>query len=173
MKERTGHRILALDGGGSWALIQVMALQSIYGEETGGHEVLQHFDYVAANSGGSIVTAGLIADMPLSEILQLFEHQAHREAIFQKLPWTRWLGFGKLLAAINVGPRYRTSAKLTALQARLNSWGAKPLDQLTTVAGRTQPCAFRSRPMTMRAAERGFCATLTATQARGARAHRR
>lgn len=47
-------RILSLDGGGSWALIQVMALQAIYSENTTGHNVLKDFDLVAANSGGSI-----------------------------------------------------------------------------------------------------------------------
>ena len=52
-------RILSLDGGGTWALIQARALEKIYGESTRGHEVLRKFDYVVANSGGSIVAGAL------------------------------------------------------------------------------------------------------------------
>ena len=48
-------RILSLDGGGSWALIEVKALIALYGAGATGHEVLSHFDLAAANSGGSIV----------------------------------------------------------------------------------------------------------------------
>ena len=52
----TKFRILSLDGGGSWALIQVRALQAIYGDpDKKGHEILSDFDMVAANSGGSIM----------------------------------------------------------------------------------------------------------------------
>ncbi len=47
-------KILSLDGGGTWALLQVRALQLIYGPSVKGHEVLKDFDLVAANSGGSI-----------------------------------------------------------------------------------------------------------------------
>src|SRR4051794_26260797 len=41
-------RILSLDGGGSWALIQVRALIELCGEATQGHEVLRQFDLAAA-----------------------------------------------------------------------------------------------------------------------------
>ena len=37
-------RVLALDGGGSWAIIQAMALVKLYDENTTGHEVLADFD---------------------------------------------------------------------------------------------------------------------------------
>ena len=30
------YRILSLDGGGTWALLQVMALQRLYGRNAGG-----------------------------------------------------------------------------------------------------------------------------------------
>jgi uncharacterized protein len=51
------YRILSLDGGGTWALIQVKALIALYpgGAATPGLTVLNDFDLVAANSGGSIV----------------------------------------------------------------------------------------------------------------------
>ena len=39
-----GYRILSMDGGGSWALIEVRALIELYSESTTGHEVLADFD---------------------------------------------------------------------------------------------------------------------------------
>lgn len=54
-------RILSLDGGGSWALIQVRALTAIFerllrkgAAGITGHDVLRHFDFAAANSGGTL-----------------------------------------------------------------------------------------------------------------------
>ena len=57
------YRILSLDGGGSWALIQVKALIELFGPDKPGREVLQDFDLVAANSGGSIVLGCLVEDL--------------------------------------------------------------------------------------------------------------
>lgn len=45
------YSILSLDGGGSWALIQVKILQQRYGMDAGGHEILRKYDLVIANSG--------------------------------------------------------------------------------------------------------------------------
>jgi hypothetical protein len=56
-------KVLSLDGGGSWALIQARALEKIFTPETRGHELLRHFDLVVANSGGSLVAAGLAGDL--------------------------------------------------------------------------------------------------------------
>ena len=39
------YKILSLDGGGSWALIQARILQDIYGDIKG-HELLKKFDLV-------------------------------------------------------------------------------------------------------------------------------
>ena len=72
-------RILSLDGGGSWALIQVMALIDLYGDNATGHEVLREFDLAAANSGGSIVLGGLVEDMPLVTLLNFFLSEEKRK----------------------------------------------------------------------------------------------
>jgi patatin-like phospholipase/acyl hydrolase len=66
------YRILALDGGGAWALIQVEALIALYGEATRGHDVLSRFDMAAANSGGSLVLGGLVENLTLGDIRTLF-----------------------------------------------------------------------------------------------------
>src|SRR5215468_9384159 len=66
------YRILCLDGGGRWSLISVMALQSVFGARAKGHDILQGFDLVAANSGGSIVLGGLVENKSLAELIDLF-----------------------------------------------------------------------------------------------------
>jgi len=104
----TRYRILSLDGGGSWALIQVMALIDLYGGNATGHEVLREFDLVAANSGGSIVLGGLVEDMKLSDLLGFFLSEEKRKSIFVQrvlhLPGT---------------PKYETAEKLNGLEAAL------------------------------------------------------
>ena len=47
------YRILSLDGGGVWGLIEVKTLIALYSPETNGHDVLKEFDLVAGNSAGS------------------------------------------------------------------------------------------------------------------------
>ena len=52
---RKPYRILSLDGGGSWALIQAKALGAIYGAETDGWSILNRFDYAAKIPGIEVV----------------------------------------------------------------------------------------------------------------------
>lgn len=106
-------RILALDGGGSWALIQVMALIDLYSPQTTGRQVLADFDLAAANSGGSIVLGGLLEDMTLGDLLGFFLSLKKRQSVFVPklfhLPYT---------------PKYLTVKKLLGLQAALPRRGA-------------------------------------------------
>ncbi len=83
------YRILSLDGGGTWALIEVMALIDLYGGSTTGHQVLSDFDMVAANSGGSIVLGGLVDDMKLDDLLSFFLSQQKRDSVFVA-KWHLW-----------------------------------------------------------------------------------
>lgn len=105
------YRILTLDGGGSWALIEVMALIDLYGGNATGHGVLSDFDMVAANSGGSIVLGGLVEDMKLSDLLGFFLSQQKRESVFVE----KW--------HVPNTPKYRTDAKLRGLEAALPQRG--------------------------------------------------
>jgi len=70
------YRILSLDGGGSWALIQVRALIELYGRDKAGNEILRDFDMVAANSGGSRVLGGLVESVTLGQLPQYFENES-------------------------------------------------------------------------------------------------
>lgn len=118
-------KILSIDGGGSWALIPIRALQNIYGLDATGHNVLKNFDYVVANSGGSIVVAGLMANMKLSGILNFFMQQSWRDQLFQKLPW-----YKRIPRLMDFGPKYKTSQKLIGLHAALGDFGGTGLNEI-------------------------------------------
>ncbi len=111
------YRILSLDGGGSWSLIQVRALQEIYGIDFKGRDLLAKFDLVTANSGGSIVAAALIEDYTLAQILDIYEENNIKK-VFVKLPWYKKL---HPLQLFGIGPRYSTSDKLNGLESFFTS----------------------------------------------------
>jgi uncharacterized protein len=114
------YRVLCLDGGGAWALIEVRALINLYGKDTTGHQVLRNFDLVAANSGGSLVLAGLVEDQPLTAILQYFLDEDDRRSIFSP---TSKLGDDFLRLALGIGPKYSATAKLPAIEHLLPKTG--------------------------------------------------
>jgi hypothetical protein len=127
-----GYRILSLDGGGTWALIQVKALIKIYGVTTSGHTVLRDFDLVVANSGGSIVAASLACNFTLQEILNHFNDAAWRNQIFVSSPFLGYLPKSWPI------PKYSALAKLQGLQNVLqneSNFGATPLDKLPAMWG--------------------------------------
>ena len=165
------YRILSLDGGGAWALIEVMALIDLFGETTTGHEVLKQFDLAAANSGGSIVLGGLVEDLPLSELKNFFLDEAKRKSIFVRkelhLP-----GFEK----------YDTPGKLTGLRAAFPKCGDRLLSEVAAdipgrsgkpvhllIAGfdydRNRGAFFRSAPATREGWGSGASGTATLAEA--------
>jgi uncharacterized protein len=132
-------RILSLDGGGTWALIQIRTLQKLYGDDAGGLDVLGRFDLVAANSGGAIVLGGLLAGMTLAELLALFESKKTRRAIFHDVvdiadPVRE---AEKLLG---IGARFSTADKRKAIGTVLGPIGDVTLDRLqATIPGTRLP----------------------------------
>jgi len=122
------YRILALDGGGSWALIQVKALIDIYGPETRGLEVLGEFDLAAANSGGSLTLGGLIENLQLADILRYFEDAMLRASVFHRNgSLARWFSD---LTSIRFGPIYSTSQKLAGIEALMPNAGGRQMTAL-------------------------------------------
>jgi uncharacterized protein len=171
------YNILSLDGGGSWAIIQVMTLQKLYGDDAPGSHVLKNFDLVAANSGGSIVAAALFLDMKLSTIRALFETRAERRKMFAPLP------FGSITTFAGLGPRYQAAAKLAGLRAvfgadsaitldqaadRINTQNKKPRRSELLIVGyqydRDRAKFFRSNPASL-ASGSGSGATVTLAEA--------
>src|SRR6185312_13634684 len=111
-------RILSLDGGGTWSIIQILTLIDLYrsgGALLSGHHVLRDFDLVVANSGGSLVLGGLLKDLPLPEVAKYFDDPETRRAIFGP-PRRRGPRARFSRAASGVAPRYSTAGKLAALR---------------------------------------------------------
>jgi len=120
------HRVLSLDGGGAWAMLQAMALKDVFGDIPG-RQILAKFDLAVANSGGSIVLGGLIENMPPSRIINLFDLQANRQAIFVPVP-----PLESLLSHIPIFPKYSTAGKLAGLTGLFGGMGGQ---FLSTFAG--------------------------------------
>jgi uncharacterized protein len=109
-------KILSLDGGGSWALVQARVLQDMY-PGMGGHEILKKFDLAIANSGGSLVLACLCNDMTPEAIADVFKDQQKRQQVFSAMTFgERLRHFISLLRfATGIGPKYSTAAKLKGI----------------------------------------------------------
>lgn len=128
-------KILSLDGGGSWALIQIRILQRIYGKDRNGHDVLREFDMVVANSGGSLALAAMANGDTLEEIADIFKNDEKRNSVFSKLSWFEDIQ-SKILNFINVGPKYSASRKLIALRKILNNLVVKDITDIPTFIGK-------------------------------------
>ena len=132
------YRILSLDGGGTWALLQVMALQKLYGPDTRGHDVLRSFNLVAANSGGSVTLGGLATNRSLDDLLQNFYlNERQRALLFPRLRFSlrprALLNWG-LREFLGIGEKYSTHASSTRLP---NCWGmSSPTAGFPTCQGR-------------------------------------
>jgi hypothetical protein len=114
------RRILSLDGGGAWAMLEVWSLIQAYGAHTRGHDVLAEFDLAASNSGGSLVLGGLLMDITLAELMDLFRDETRRRQIF---------------AAGGTWPaRYRAAGKLEGLRAVLGATDG-PLPEVASRIG--------------------------------------
>ena len=116
------YKILSLDGGGSWALIQARVLLDMYGDIRG-HELLRQFDMVIANSGGSLVLACLCNDMKISEIISVFKDEDKRKQIFSALTFWEKLKWRNIASIITraLGPKYSMERKLEGLKRVLKA----------------------------------------------------
>ena len=114
------------------------ALIEIYGGDARGHEVLAHFNYVACNSGGSLVAAGLIENLSLNTLMGLFTDARQRSRLFSELPWYR----KSLLRLADLGPKYSAQQKLVGLKSLLQVNGATPLPKIVIVGNDGQPVRF-------------------------------
>ena len=123
------YRILSLDGGGSWALIEVRALIALYGKDTLGRQVLADFDLVTANSGGGIVLGGLLEDLALGDIASYFQDEKKRKSVFSPTgSWGNWI----LRNIAGIGPKYNAVAKLSALRRLMPKCGDIPLSEVAS-----------------------------------------
>ncbi|HEV3190392.1 MAG TPA: patatin-like phospholipase family protein [Polyangiaceae bacterium] len=107
------YRVLSLDGGGTWAVIQVKTLIRLFGAETLGHDVLAKFNLAVANSGGSVILASLAVNHRLLDILSLYIDERKRRSAFRPTP-CEWM-VRKIGGGLLPYPRYSTKKKRAAL----------------------------------------------------------
>lgn len=120
-------KILSLDGGGSWAILEVMALGKLYGSDTPGQDILARFDFAAGNSGGLIVLAALALNFSPQQLLNFLNSETARKTIFVK----------NFISLVSL-ERYQTQAKLQGLRTALRAFGANP-DQLLNLVNLPGP----------------------------------
>ena len=144
---------------------------ALYGADATGQTVLQNFDLVAANSGGSIVLGGLVEDLPLAKLFDFFNDQALRQTVFSP---THSFGDKALRDLTGMGPKYSAENKLVALRNVFPLKGAMPLDQaapgvhlLITAFDydRNRATFFRSSPASGEAWGSGATADVTLAEA--------
>lgn len=112
-------KILSLDGGGSWAILQLLTLKERFKNvfpELKGHDILKQFDLVIANSGGSIVLAALVENWSVDKAIELFSDKSNRELIFsnntfKEMFWPVWF-----TRRMGIGPKYSTKRKREAFE---------------------------------------------------------
>lgn len=117
-------KILSLDGGGSWALIQAYCLKNLFPDAQSGHEILTNFDLAVANSGGSLILSGLLANKSPDELIQMIRTDKIRNAIFKKkkLPLLNY--------ALGLGPKYVAKEKLAGIRAALGNAGNQYITEI-------------------------------------------
>jgi hypothetical protein len=91
-----------------------MALDALY-PGMRGRRILERFNIVAANSGGSLILADLLKDQTPAEILATFDHPNSSTSLFVKLP------FLARLPSLGFGPKYSTEKKRERIRASLDA----------------------------------------------------
>ncbi|WP_300021262.1 patatin-like phospholipase family protein [uncultured Maribacter sp.] len=131
------YKILSLDGGGSWAIIQLLTLKDRYGN-LNGHQILQKFDLIIANSGGSIVLAALAENYTLDKAIALFKEKRNRELIFHKNTFKdRYFPVDYLgLFNAGFGPKYSAKRKKEAFESLFPEIDKIQMDELPKLIGK-------------------------------------
>lgn len=131
-------KVLSLDGGGSWAILQAMALKAIYRNTavgTGCRNILNDFDVISANSGGSLMLASMIehCDEDIDYVIEMFKNEYLRKEIFSRLkPFEK--SFSEMIARlVKVGPKYRAARKIGGLLEALPDTGNIKMSEIRKV----------------------------------------
>jgi hypothetical protein len=95
---------------------------------------LSKFDLATGNSGGSVVLGGLVENMTPSQIVNLFDNQANRQAIFAPTSFIE-----NLLSHIPIFPKYSTSGKLAGLTRVFGTMGAQFLSSFQSAGWAQSP----------------------------------
>lgn len=127
-------KILSLDGGGSWAILQAMALMDIYPGRTT-KEILNEFDLVTANSGGSLVLACMIEFDDMQQVMGMFLSEEMRKSVFSDLRDGEKTLIEWIAGVAGLGPKYKTSRKIGGIEKALPKFGKELLAGIAEKAG--------------------------------------
>lgn len=127
--------MLSLDGGGSWAVLQAMALKELYRDAPGGsicRNILKDFDLVIANSGGSLMLAAMCehADKDIDVVINQFSDSVMRRLVFSKLGFWEKGVFNQLVNLLGIGPKYKASRKVEGFLKALPVTGKMNLSEV-------------------------------------------
>ncbi|HRH04023.1 MAG TPA: patatin-like phospholipase family protein [Bacteroidia bacterium] len=128
-------KILSLDGGGSWAILQAMALKHTYSNTdigTNCRMILNQFDLVVANSGGSLMLAAMIehADEDIDVVIEMFKNPDIRSNVFSKLRIGERAPVEFLARRLGFGPKYKASRKDEGFRKALPTRGNIELQKI-------------------------------------------
>ena len=127
-------KILSLDGGGSWAMLQLLTLSDRYPGLTG-HQILRQYDLVVANSGGSIVLACMAEDWTPEFALGLFRDKGKREQIFSRNSFSERFFPGDYFPGF--GPKYSSRRKGLAFR-KIFRKGDRFMDEIPAMVGKPE-----------------------------------
>ncbi|WP_299213812.1 patatin-like phospholipase family protein [uncultured Dokdonia sp.] len=133
------YKILSLDGGGSWAILQLLTLKERYKDEIpelNGHAILKQFDMVIANSGGSIVLCALAEDWTIDKALTLFDDKSIRESIFSENSFWETFWPVSITKMFSFGPKYSSSRKYEAFRKLFPKAHKMTMDDLPDFIGK-------------------------------------
>lgn len=134
------YKILSLDGGGSWALLEAMAINNIYKDTFVGNkckDILAQFDLVVTNSGGSLVLAAMLCNNSMDDVINLFKNSEVRHKVFSKLKLNEKSFASILTGFMKLGPRYKTSRKISGLVEVLGTMANSRLEEIPQKTGLT------------------------------------
>ncbi len=130
------YKILSLDGGGSWAILQLLTLKHKYGNVEG-HEILREFDMIIANSGGSIALAALAENWTIDKALTLFDKKEVREQVFSKNSFkNRFFPIDYIRLFKPFGPKYSAPEKGKAFRTLFPELDKRQMNELPEFIGK-------------------------------------
>lgn len=132
---KKSFRILSLDGGGSWAVIQALTLGRLFGKNIKGHDILKHFDLVAAGSTGSLILGALLCNKTPREIVQAFESGELPRKLFPPLQDCEKNLLTVLGNFFRLAPRYSGAKKKENISEFLGADGERFLSDFPEYVG--------------------------------------
>lgn len=136
------YKILSLDGGGSWSIIQLETLKIRFKTELPelrGHDILKQFDLVIATSGGALALAALVENWTIEESIAKLKDSKVRNGVFCKNKWKdRYFPINITKTIFNIGPKYSSSGKYKFLKSLFGNFGNERMNDIPNKIGQPE-----------------------------------